>query len=190
MPVASVPRVKGSTLTSRVAWVRERHGEMGLHRLRAAVLPETHALLEASLLKSAWYPFVAFVDLNLAIDREFGAGDLSLIKGLGRYGADVNLTTIYRLFYLVGSVEWIIERAPALFHVNYDAGRLAVELLGSNRAQLSILDFPLPHRAHCLSVLGWAERSLELSGVALLESVEIACRTRGDNACRFRLGWR
>ena len=30
---------------------------------------------------------------------------------LGRYGADANLTTIYRLFFKVGTVQWILARA-------------------------------------------------------------------------------
>jgi hypothetical protein len=182
--------VKGTTLTSRMLWVEQHHGVEGVHRLLAALRPATRAVVEGQVLKSNWYPFEAFVDLNVTVDRVFGRGDLGLVKGLGRFGADVNLTTIYRLFYMVGSVNWLIDRAAALWSVNYDSGRLAVDHLDERAAELHVLEFATPHRAHCLSVMGWAERSLELSGARLIESVEPACRVRGHRVCTFRMTWR
>lgn len=180
--------VKGSALTSRALWVRLNHGEEGVGRLLEAVTPPTREALTA-IQKSEWYPFEAFIDLNLTIDRLYGTSDLSLVRTLGRFGADANLTTIYRLFYAVGTVKWILDRAARLWDVHYDAGKLLVVRHPGPEAEMRIVRFPTPHRAHCLSVMGWAERSIELSGGRDVTMEETACRARGDEDCSFHARW-
>ncbi len=103
--------MKGSALTSRLLWVSLNHGEAGMARLAAAAGPPLREIVEQGAARPTWYPFEMFVELNERIDAMFGSGDLSLVKVLGRYGADANLTTIYRLFYKVGTVQWILSRA-------------------------------------------------------------------------------
>ncbi len=182
--------VKGTAFTSRLLWVRLSHGQEGVERLAASVEAPLAQLVREGAVMSRWYPFEQFVELNLAIDRTWGKGDLSLIRSLGRHGADANLTTIYRLFYKVGTVKWILARASRLWGMHYDSGDLYVDMYPGREVGLRIEKFETPHQAHCLSVLGWAERSIELSGGADVKIAEIACRTRGGPACRFRASWR
>ena len=146
--------------------------------------------LDGQVVKSQWYPFEIFVDLNESIDRLFGRGDLSVVKTLGRFGADANLTTIYRLFYMVGTVKWIMDRAARLWDLHYDSGRLLVVRQPGNAVELRIVKFATPHRTHCLSVQGWAERSVELSGGQDVKLEEPGCRARGDAECNLLLSWR
>ena len=182
--------VKGSAFSSRIIWVRLNQGEEGLERLAARVSPALAEVLRDGAVMSRWYPFEQFVELNLAIDKLFGQGDMTLIRQLGRHGADANLTTIYRLFFKVGTVKWILARASRLWGMHYDSGKLSIDLYPGREVGLRIEQFESPHQAHCLSVLGWAERSVELSGGVEVQVGEVACRTRGDEACRFRARWR
>jgi hypothetical protein len=182
--------VKGSAITSRVLWVRLHRGEEGDARLRQALTPEARAIVGEPPHKARWYPFEAFVELNLTIDRIFGKGDLGLVKELGRHGADANLTTVYRLFYMVGTPKWIMDRAARLWDLHYDAGKLLVVRYPGNEIELQIVGFPTPHKAHCLSVLGWAERSLELSGAKSVHVEEVKCRLRGDAICALHGRWK
>jgi hypothetical protein len=181
--------VKGSAFASRILWVRLNQGEAGIVRLLGQVSPALGDVLRHGAVMSRWYPFDLFVEINLALDRTFGSGDLALIKSLGRYGADANLTTIYRLFYKVGTVKWILARASRLWGMHYDSGTLHVETHPGREAGMRVEGFSSPHRAHCLSVLGWAERSVELSGGTDVQSREIACRVQGDRNCRFHISW-
>ena len=103
--------VKGSALSSRVLWVQLEHGDAGYKRLLHQVSPDLKATIEMGINKAKWYPFDQFVELNVTLDRLFGKGDMELIRPLGRFGADANLKTIYRLFYKVGTVHWILGRA-------------------------------------------------------------------------------
>lgn len=181
-------QVKGSAVTSRIRFVRERAGEDAYRAVRAALSPGARGHLEGGVLPHAWVPFELFVELTLEIDRQLGTGDLALCREMGRYGAKVNLPTIYRIFYRLGSLPFILRKASRLWEVHYDSGRLDVETTDGG-ATLTIAAFETPHPAHCLSVLGWAEAAGELSGVKVLEASEELCRTRGDEACRLRLRW-
>lgn len=181
--------VKGSALSSRVLWVQLEHGDAGYQRLLQQVSPELKATVEMGINKAKWYPFEQFVELNLVLDRLFGKGDLGLIKALGRYSADANLKTIYRLFYKVGTVHWILGRAVRLWSAHYDSGLCEVSTRGPRAAVLRVRGFATPHRAHCLSVQGWCERSIELSGGKRPILEETLCRTRGDELCQLDVTW-
>ncbi len=181
--------VKGSAFASRIQWVKLNHGQAGLERLEQVATPALCDVLEQGAVMSRWYAFDLFVEINEAIDKTFGKGDLALVKQLGRHGADANLTTIYRLFYKVGTTKWILERASRLWGMHYDSGRLIVRRFPGKEVELEIKDFATPHLVHCQAVHGWAERSLELSGGKNTVVDQIACRGTGDDRCRFRARW-
>ena len=181
--------MKGSALASRVLWVQLGHGAAGVARLRANASVSLGETLDAGVEKARWYPLQQFLELNVVIDRLFGAGDLALVRELGRHGADANLKTIYRLFYKVGTTHWILGRAVRLWSAHYDTGYLEVLTRGARAATMRIHNFALPDRAHCLSVAGWTERSIELSGGERVAVTEPRCRTRGDEVCQLDVTW-
>ena len=181
--------VKGSALSSRVLWVQLNHGEAGMQRLLQQASPELRATIEGPVHKAKWYPFDQFIELITTIDRLFGKGDLSLVRELARHGADANLTTIYRLFYKVGTTQWILGRAVRLWGAHYDSGYLEVLTRGPRTAVLKMRNFDTPHPVHCMSVLAWAQRSIELSGGKNVKSAETKCRTRGDDWCQLESTW-
>jgi hypothetical protein len=184
-----VANVKGSALSSRVLWVQLNHGAAGTERLLAQCSVELRATIEAGIHKAHWYPFAQFIELIETIDRLFGAGDGALVTELARHGADANLTTIYRLFYKVGTTHWILGRAVRLWSAHYDSGYLEVLTRGPKTAVLRIRAFDTPHAVHCKSVMGWAQRSIELSGGTQVVSEETKCRTRGDEFCQLESRW-
>jgi hypothetical protein len=184
-----VANVKGSALSSRILWVQLEHGDAGYQRLLHQASPELRSAIEMGINKAKWYSFELFVELNETLDRLFGKGDMALIRPLGRFGADANLKTIYRLFYKVGTVHWILGRAVRLWSAHYDSGFLEVATRGPKAAVLRVRGFATPHRAHCLAVHGWAERSIELSGGKKVVMEESKCRTRGDDLCQYDASW-
>jgi hypothetical protein len=184
-----VTQVKGSALASRVLWVELNHGSAGVARLLRQCTPELRAFIEEGIAKPKWYPFEQFVELNTVIDRLFGSGDLALVRELGRAGADMNLTTIYRLFYKLGSVHWILGRGVRLWSAHYDSGFCEIAPRGAKAAEIRIRGFATPDRTHCLSVLGWIERSIELSGGTRTVVEETACRMRDDEYCQLDAKW-
>ena len=160
-----------------------------MQRLLQHSSPALRASLEHGIEKAKWYPFAQFVELNTVVDRLFGQGDLGLVRELGRFGAEANLTTIYRLFFKVGTVHWILGRAVRLWSAHYDSGYLEVMTRGSKASVLRVRGFDTPHKTHCLSVMGWCERSIELSGGKHVQISEPRCRTNGDELCQLEATW-
>lgn len=181
--------VKGSAFATRIRWLRLQHGEAGVAKVAALASPGLAGMLEAGVTMATWYPFEWFVELNTVLDKLWGEGDFQLARELGAYGASANLTTIYRLFFKFGTPKWVIARAAKLWSVHYDSGKLLVRAHRGDRAELEIANFATPHRAHCLAVAGWAQRSLELSGARFAKVVETSCRARGDNTCVLDCTW-
>ena len=188
MYTKDVANVKGSALATRVSWVGLNHGQDGLDRVCAQASPALAAAVREGIAVARWYPFEQFVELVDTIDRLFGKGDGALTHELGRYGADAALTTIYRLFYRVGTVRWVMARAARLWHLHYDTGKLELRE-HPDAIDLVIADFPTPDCTHCASVRGWAERSIELSGGEAVTTAVVACRRNGDAVCCLRAKW-
>ena len=182
--------MKGSALASRLLWVRLGHGEAGLEKLEQAASDDLRPVLVNGVAMARWYAFPLFIELIEVIDRLFGKGDNALVWEMGRFGADANLKTVYRLFYKVGTVRWILGRAARLWGVHYDSGRLQVITDRPGESLMEIVDFETPHRIHCMSVAGWAERSVEISGGKVAKVTEEECRALGHARCLMRATWK
>ena len=180
---------KGLNLSSRLRYVHEVHGEEAAQRLTRELAPQTQALLERRVLPHEWVPFSAFIDVNVVADRLFGKGDLALCREMGAWAATANLPRIFKLFYRFGSPPFLFERAAKLWGAHYDTGRMESASDADGTVHLSIYDFGQPHRAHCLSVLGWCARSIEMSGGKVHSAVEKRCRLRGDDCCELVAHW-
>lgn len=180
-------RVKGSALKTRLIYVQERGADSYARYLRE-LAPGTRAIVEDGLLPNDWYPYECFLNLCETADRVVGKGDLSLCDELGRHGCDVNLTSMYRLLFKVGSVNFILRRAAVAWRTTYDTGEMRVLEQKEGFAHLRLEGWPQPQRAHCLSVRGWMHRAAEISGAKAVKSKD-TCRALGDPECEFVLRW-
>jgi len=185
----SMPNVRASAILARLRWVEEQHGREAKRAVLMS-LPPTHAsAILAAVNPSLWVPFDAFVALCQAIDRTYGSGDLAMCRMLGRYAAEKNLPTLYRIFYKIGSFRYIISKASAVWTTHYDSGRASTHDIPGGVAFV-VEGFAMPHRAHCLSVLGWIEQSAVMSGAKVIGADEVKCRTRGDPVCEFHVTYK
>jgi hypothetical protein len=168
--------VRCPAVLARLQWVVEHHGEAAFDSTLDAMKPDHAAAIRAAVDPVQWIPFDAFVALCEAIDARYGKGDLALCRELGRYSARVNLPTLYRIFYRFGSVPFIMSKATSVWSEHYDSGRAYTREIGPKQIAIVIEGFATPHEAHCLSVLGWVESSVTISGARVLSGEEVACR--------------
>lgn len=181
--------MKGSAILSRLQFVETKHGAAARGAVLDALTEDQRTLIRQGILPHEWAPFALFIDLNVEIDRRYGKGDLELCVEMGKFGAEANLPTLYKIFYRLGTPMFIFNKAARLWEVHYDSGRMVPTPEGKNGVRTRLLDFERPHRAHCLSVLGWGIKSLELSGCRVTRAEEEKCRTRGDSLCECILTW-
>lgn len=180
---------KGIAVLARVKWVQHHHGNEGTARYLAALAEPTREAVERHVLPHGWVPMAHFIELNVVADRLFGKGDLALCRTMGGWAAQENLPKLFKLFYRFGSPTFIFERASKLWSAHYDSGELKLVDASDTGGRLVLSGFEAPHRAHCLSVLGWAAKSVELAGSTVTFAEEERCRTRGDERCELVLRW-
>lgn len=181
-------RVKGSVLKARLQWVDQEDRQNGRARLYEAVSEPTRKLLAHGVVVSNWYDFDAYLEVTTAIDRVFGRGDLALCYALGRHSCRINVPSLYRVFLRLGGVHAFLARATTAWRVHYDVGSFAVIEETPKFARLH-LDWPKPHRAHCLTIKGFVAEAAALCGETVIDEREI-CVTQGDPACEFAFTWK
>lgn len=182
--------VKGTAIAGRRQYVLRYHGEDKLRAVLAQLKDRGAAQrLEAGVLKSAWYPFSLFVDLTETIDRVVGRGDGRLYRSIAAQTAEDDLSTVYKVFFKFLQPSYIFGKASQLWSSYYSSGSLKVSERAPGDIEMEVVGFETPHWAHCESVLGWAERSIQLTGVKNVRAEHLECRSKGAPRCRMHLGW-
>jgi uncharacterized protein (TIGR02265 family) len=181
-------QVKGTAVQSSLRYVRERFGDEALARVLSALPRADSAALE-NVLSSAWYPMQVFLLFMQEAERQLALQDPEVVRNMGRASCDHGVTGVYKIFFKVGSPEFIISRGARVFSSYYDSGELRVVESAPGRAvaELTSLEGGAPQ--FCERIYGWMQRTLELAGARNLRSSHPSCVHRGDAVCRFEGNW-
>lgn len=181
-------RVKGTAIVASMRYVTERFGQGALTALLRGLPEECRREFEAGILVSTWYPMVLFLRFMQEAEKRHGAEEPDLVRRMGRASAEYGLKTVYKIFFKVGSPEFIIQRAARVFGSYYDTGNLKVLETSRGRALLELEGF-FGAPQFCDRILGWMERTVELAGAKNLRASHSLCTHRGDAVCRFEGIW-
>ncbi len=182
-------KVKGTAVQSSLRYVRERFGDESLGRVLAALPAEDRRALEGGVLASSWYDVATFLRFMVEAERQLGAQEKDVVRRMGRASCDYGITTVYKVFFKIGSPEFIIGRAARVFSSYYDTGELRIAESGPGRAVAELTGFEGGAPQFCERIFGWMQRTLERAGAANLRSRHEVCVHRGGAVCRFEGDW-
>jgi uncharacterized protein (TIGR02265 family) len=182
-------KIKGNVLLARLRFLRERGGEPLLRQILQRLSPGDRAVLGGILLPVSWYP----LELNLRLDQAIadvlaGGSRDKIFLEMGRASADANLTGVHRFFVKPGNPHYLLSHAPQIYRFYYAVGHRTYEKTGEG-AVLRTYEAEDVTATDCLTVVGWHERAIELSGGKGVRVVEALCRARGDAICEYRCSW-
>jgi hypothetical protein len=183
-----VTQVKGTAIASTLRFVRERFGPEAVAAVRAGLDPTLQARMPDEPLASSWYPFALLIGLGRAAARRYGGGLTHFHRELGRASADYAMNTVYRIFFKLGSPQFVVSRAARVWRTYYDTGEMRAVVAEPGHAVLDLAGFTEPVPELCERLIGWMSRSVELAGGKNLRSAHSLCVLRGDDVCRFE-GW-
>jgi uncharacterized protein (TIGR02265 family) len=183
-----MPQVKGVAVQSSLRYLRERFGEQALGGVLEALGEQERKQLSA-VLASSWYPMETFLRFMREAKRQLGPQEPGILRSMGRASCEYGVTGVYKIFFKVGSPEFIISRAARVFASYYDTGELRVPESRDGRAVAELAGLEGGSPEFCERILGWMERTLELAGAKRLRSAHSLCVHRGDAVCRFEGDW-
>jgi hypothetical protein len=129
-------------------------------------LPTDSRKIYASTLDAtAWYPFREgyLIPVNkiieLCYDNDFKTGG----DQLGSYSAETALKGFYKVFLLIASPQFLMQRASKIFTTFYTSCRVEAEITGPYSAILRVLEFEDIDEAVEYRIAGWIRKALELA---------------------------
>lgn len=180
-------RVKGTMVRAHLQFVRDRLGEDALARTLAALPPSAAAEVNG-ILVSTWCSFESLVALDLTIAKVAERDERDLMRELGRYSAQINLSGVYRAFHRDDIHEFF--RHSATLHRQFqDFGTCEYEQLGDTHGRISIRNANCYSPTYCASETGYLEQVIATHGGTSATIKEIACQCAGDDRCTFELKW-
>lgn len=184
-----INQVKGAAVVATLQFLKDRFGDEALRETLASLDAPDREALETALV-SAWYPLPLLLRLMRQAEARFGSRLPGLYREMGRASADYGLTTVYKIFFKIGSPQFIISRASRVFSSYYRQGRLDVPESGPGFANAELRDFKDGSPEYCERIFGWMARTLELCGARELRTSHVTCVHRGDALCRFEGTWK
>lgn len=184
------PRVKGTVLGARLTFVRERGGEKALERVLARLPAPDREVLSGWILPISWYPLELELRLNDAVAAVLSPNDRrGVFLEMGRQSAQVNLTGSQAPFVKKGEPHFFLANVPRMYATYHSKGRRSCERTGDASAVIRTFDAERVSQDDCLTVVGWLERALQLSGAPAPRVTETQCRARGAPHCEYRCEW-
>jgi uncharacterized protein (TIGR02265 family) len=183
-------RVGGNIILARRTFVQKRGGDALWEKVLAHLPPEDAKSLRRVLLVTTSYPLALNLKLDEAIAKELYPTDgRRAFLEMGRASAETNLTGPQRAFVRPNDPHHLLSFAEAIYAYYYGQGRRIYQRTGPKSAVLTTLEAPASTPADCLTVVGWHERAIELSGGKDVQVVETRCRAKGDVVCEYRCSW-
>jgi hypothetical protein len=183
-------KVKGTAVKASIAFLKENAEGDTFESLLDQLEPHKQEILRQPILQSSWYDFTLLLDLMAAAEGRISPPPgRTLAWEMGRFSADHGLKTIYRVFFKVADPGFIIRKASQVFSTYYDSGSMEVASTDDRTALLRLTDFNQPHVWFCDRLMGWMERTLELSGAKSPRVSHPKCLARGDASCDYCGRW-
>ncbi len=182
--------MKGTAVQTQVRFVQTKYGKEGFERWASSLAPEAEAVVREPVLVSKWYEGESFVvGLRAKICELFFDGDPEGARELGRFSAEKGLKGVYKVFLRFGSPSWVAERTTLIFDTYFRPGKVTVTLNEKNRAHAIIRGFPDSSGLVELTIAGFTEQALTMSGVKNVRVEIVKSYSRGDGYIEIHTTW-
>jgi uncharacterized protein (TIGR02265 family) len=193
MPTAdptSSARIKGTVLISRLNMVRQHGGPARLEEVLRRLPPADQAILRKMILPINWYPLELNLRLDDAIADVLSPDDRTrAFMDMGRASADENLRGAQHVFVRQGEPHFLLSQAPQIYRFYYAVGSRTYERLGARSAVLRTFGAERVSDADCLTIVGWHQRAIELSGGRAVRVIHPKCVAWGAPHCEYHCQW-
>jgi hypothetical protein len=183
-------QVKGTALKTTRDFIKTRFPDL-YNKWLESLTDESRKIFTSTLDATAWYPFREGYSIpvkkimELCYDNDFRTGG----DQLGSYSAETALTGFYKVFLLIASPQFLMQRASKIFTTYYDPSRVEAKITGPGSAILRIIQFDEIDESIEYRIAGWTRKALELAkchdpGYEIKKAL-----SRGDSVTEIHFEW-
>lgn len=181
--------VKGLAIISTLEWVRKNHGKEAELELLNELSEEHQQMLAYAGCKALWYPFKLYKQISVLVMNKFGDGDLKFLRQIGAYTAEHDATIIPKLFYKIGTPQFIIRLGTWGFRRYFSEGNVTVRESHKGKVLFEIFKTPIVDAVYYERIAGWMIKAIELSGGKNVKSVVEVREEGGSKIILFTNTW-
>jgi uncharacterized protein (TIGR02265 family) len=183
-------RIKGSVLIARLNLLRKQGVADRLAEVFQRLSSEDRKVLGGVLMPIGWYPLELNLRLDAAIAEVLSPRDRAkAFIDMGRASAEDNLKGPHHVFIRPGDPHFLLSHAPEIYRLYYAVGSRTYEKTGARSAALRTMGAESVTETDCLTIIGWHQRAIELSGGRDVHIAHTRCRARGHGYCEYTCIW-
>lgn len=187
---SAAARIKGSVLITRLNLLMKQGGTGRLQQVLQRLPPADRKVLEGVIMPIGWYPLELNLRLDAAIADALSPRDRNkAFVEMGRASAEENLNGPHHVFIRKGDPHFLLSHAPEIYRLYYAVGARSYEKTGPRGGVLRTVGAESVTEADCLTIIGWYERAIEMSGGRDVRITHTKCRARGNGHCEYLCAW-
>ena len=156
-----------------------------------ALSPESKKLFNGTIDATAWYPYREGYSIPVEKIAEICFNGNKRIGGdrIGEWSAEVGLKGFYKVFLLVASPQFLLQRASKIFTTYYEPSSVEASITGSNDAILRVTRFDEIDEAIEYRIAGWTRKALELANCKEPTYEIKTFMSKGDKSTDIHFHW-
>jgi len=182
--------VKGTAVKSIKEYVEKKYSTQFKDWIES--LPEpSQNIFKGTIFANNWYPMKdGAVEPTKAIAKKFYNNNIhKAAMESGRFSAESGLKGVYKIFVMVASPGYIMQRAGRVFTSYYNPSDIAVVNSHDKGLTLHITKFPEPEQIIEYRIAGWCERALEFTNCKNVKADITKSMAKGDSLTEIVITW-
>jgi hypothetical protein len=184
-------KVKGTALKTTRDFVKSKFPQQYSQWLNA-LSSESKAIYESVLDASGWYPLKeayllpARKIIEMFYNNDFKKGG----EDLGIFSAELALKGFYKVFLLIASPNFLMQRGSKIFSTFYSPTEIKAEMINSNSGIVKIIQFEGIDSTLEYRIAGWIRKALELANCKDPNYQIRKAISKGDNITEIIYTWK
>jgi hypothetical protein len=156
-----------------------------------ALTPESKKIFTSMLDATAWYPYkegylipVGKI-MQICYNNDIKTGG----DQLGSWSAEVSLKGFYKVFLMIASPQFLLQRATKIFTTFYEPSEIEASIIGSNDAIMRIIRFEDIDESIEYRIAGWIRKALELANCREPSYKITKALSKGEDSTEIHFHW-
>ncbi|MEN7549807.1 hypothetical protein AAG747_17920 [Rapidithrix thailandica] len=181
--------VKGSVVKSIYNFVETQFPTQ--HKVWLNALPSTSAdIYNDAILATQWYPIEeAVIRPTELLCQMFYQGSPRGAWEAGMYSAQEALTGVYKVFVMISTPAFLMNRAEKILSSFYAPSKVEVVESTAHTMSIHLTEWPYHNELLEYRIGGWMEKALEICGCRKLNVNISKSLVKGDEVTEFSLSW-